>query len=275
MAPRRVKSNGATAAAGLLREWRAERAEVLAAAQAMEREGLVMGSSGNVSRRVADSDGRQLMAITSSSVAYERITGEEIVIVDFEGEPLTGDLVPSTETLTHAAIYLARPDVGAVMHTHSTYSSALAVAGLDIPPLIDEAVLALGGGVRVAEYGFPSSQELADHAVAALGRAERGAAAQPRPGGRWPLPGRGAARVPAGGAAGPRIHPRPRDGPRESAPRRRRGLGDRAVPHAPQGGAGLASRGAPAAPGPNHTEKEPASESARLPAPPPLHEREP
>ena len=169
MAPRRVKSNGATAAAGLLREWRAERAEVLAAAQAMEREGLVMGSSGNVSRRVADSDGRQLMAITSSSVAYERITGEEIVIVDFEGEPLTGDLVPSTETLTHAAIYLARPDVGAVMHTHSTYASALAVAGLDIPPLIDEAVLALGGGVRVAEYGFPSSQELADHAVAALG----------------------------------------------------------------------------------------------------------
>jgi L-fuculose-phosphate aldolase len=142
---------------------------VLAAAQAMARDGLVIGTSGNVSRRIDASDGRQLMAITASGVPYDRMGSGHIVIVDFEGEPVTGDLIPSTETLTHAAIYQARPDVGAVMHTHSIYASVLAVAGLEIPPMIDEAVLMLGGKVEVAAYGFPSSQELADHAVAALG----------------------------------------------------------------------------------------------------------
>ena len=169
MAPRRVKTNGTNVATDTLQEWQAGRAGVLAAAQAMARDGLAIGTSGNVSRRIDASDGRQLMAITASGVPYDRMGSDHIVVVDFEGEPVAGDLVPSTETLTHAAIYQARPDVGAVMHTHSIYASVLAVAGLEIPPMIDEAVLLLGGKVGVAAYGFPSSQELADHAVAGLG----------------------------------------------------------------------------------------------------------
>ena len=76
--------------------------------------------------------------------------------------------MPSTETLTHVAVYRARRDVGAVAHTHSVYASVLAVSGLDLPPIIDELVVAVGGAVRVADYGFPGSDELAERACIAL-----------------------------------------------------------------------------------------------------------
>jgi len=80
-----------------------------------------------------------------------------------------GEGVPSSETQAHLAVYRARADVGAVIHTHSIYASALAVAGLEIPPLVDEQVVALGGSVPIAEYAMSGSQELADKACAALG----------------------------------------------------------------------------------------------------------
>jgi L-fuculose-phosphate aldolase len=69
----------------------------------------------------------------------------------------------------HLAIYNARSDVQAVVHTHSTYASALAVLRLPIPQIIDELVFQLGGQVEVADYAFPGSRELADNVVEALG----------------------------------------------------------------------------------------------------------
>ena len=135
----------------------------------MYRDGLVMATSGNVSARVTGSAGRQLMAITASSTGYDQMATRDIVVVDFEGEPVLGDAVPSSESLMHGAIYAARPDANAVVHTHSAYASALAVAGLAIPALIDEMVVYVGDSVQVAEYGAPGSQELADQVVAALG----------------------------------------------------------------------------------------------------------
>jgi L-ribulose-5-phosphate 4-epimerase len=159
---------------GPAHEWRAERHAVLEAAQAMYRHGLVVAASGNVSMRVEAADGSPLLAVTASGKDYERLTLEQIVVVDLEGEPLVGDALPSTETLLHAAIYAARPDVGAVMHTHSVYASALAVAGLAIPPLIDEMVVAVGPSVEVSAYTFPGTEELGGAVVEALG--ERNAA---------------------------------------------------------------------------------------------------
>jgi L-fuculose-phosphate aldolase len=69
----------------------------------------------------------------------------------------------------HGAIYAARPDVNAIIHTHSIYATSLAVAGLTIPALMDEMVIYLGDSVQIANYGFPSSEELADEVVKALG----------------------------------------------------------------------------------------------------------
>lgn len=134
----------------------------------MHREGLVVETSGNVSARVRDGS-RDLIAITASGTAYDSMSVDDIVVVDHEGEPVLGQAIPSTELLMHAAIYEARADVGAVMHTHSTYASALAVAGLSIPPLIDEMVISLGDSVQVSAYAFPSTDELGQAVVAALG----------------------------------------------------------------------------------------------------------
>jgi L-fuculose-phosphate aldolase len=153
--------------------WLIPRMAVMEGAQAMFRAGLVVGSSGNVSARCS-ADGADYMAVTATGKDYERLTLKQIVVVDLDGEPVVGDAVPSSETLVHAAIYAARPDVGAVMHTHSVYASGLAVAGVSLPPLIDEMVLVLGGGIEVSNYAFPGTDELGTSVVAALG--ERNAA---------------------------------------------------------------------------------------------------
>ena len=151
-------------------DYAAAKRKVANAAREMAALGLVAGSSGNVSLRLPNG----LFAVTPSGVPYSRLEDGQVVIIDADAEPVDGELIPSSETLLHLAIYAARPDVGAVVHTHAIYSSVAAVAGLDVPPIIDEMMLAIGGPVRVSEYAFPGTQELADGAVAALG--ERNAA---------------------------------------------------------------------------------------------------
>jgi L-fuculose-phosphate aldolase len=149
-------------------EFVAERQEVLEAVHAIAAARLVSGASGNVSRRIRTPDG-DLVAMTASRVPYHRFTVEDVVVVDFEVEPIFGDGVPSSEALLHMAIYRARPDAGAVIHTHSVYASAFAVAGQAIPAILDEQTLTLGGPVEVADYGASASEDLARNAVTALG----------------------------------------------------------------------------------------------------------
>ena len=148
--------------------WRDAKRDVAATAREMAVLGLVTGSSGNVSLRLEPHDSRELIAITPSGKPYPTLNDEDIVIVDHEVEPVDGELVPSSETLLHVSIYEARPDAGAVIHTHSVFSSVAAVAGMDIPPIIDEMMITIGGPIKVSEYAFPGSQQLADKVVAAL-----------------------------------------------------------------------------------------------------------
>ncbi len=149
-------------------DFQRERAEVVNAVRRIVDAGLVAGSSGNVSRRIRRADG-DLIAVTASRVPYHRFTLGDVVVVDFEIEPVVGDGVPSSESLAHVAVYSARLDVGAVIHTHSVHASAFAVAGTPIPAILDEQVIILGGAVEVAEYGASASDDLAEKAVAALG----------------------------------------------------------------------------------------------------------
>ncbi len=144
-----------------------ERQAVLDAVQRIVAMGLVSGASGNVSCRIRRDEG-DLFAVTASRVPYHRLSADDVLIVDAEVDPLWGDGVPSSESLVHMAVYHARPDVGAVIHTHSPYASAFAAAGREIPPILDEQVVSLGGAVNAAEYGAAASQELADRAVEAL-----------------------------------------------------------------------------------------------------------
>ena len=145
-----------------------ERTEVLEAVRRIVALGLVAGASGNVSRRI-ERGGESLFAVTASRVPYHRFGIDDVLVVDADIEPLVGDGVPSSESLAHLAIYNARRDVGAVIHTHSVYASAFAAAGRPIPCVLDEQVLTLGGQVDVAAYASSASDELAANAVAALG----------------------------------------------------------------------------------------------------------
>ena len=87
----------------------------------------------------------------------------------FDGNIVEGTKKPTIETGLHLAIYKARPEVNAVVHTHPMYSMVFSCCGEDIPLVIDEAAQTLGGTVKTAEYALPGSPELAQNCVEALG----------------------------------------------------------------------------------------------------------
>jgi len=92
--------------------------------------GLVLFTFGNVS--VADHESG-VFAIKPSGVAYDDLAPEKMVIVDFDGKIIEGDLRPSSDTKTHAVLYKHWPEIGGIVHTHSTYATAWAQSQRDIP----------------------------------------------------------------------------------------------------------------------------------------------
>jgi len=142
------------------------RANVLETALKMVKAGLVVAKEGNVSARVP---GERRIAITPSRHPYELMKVSDILIVDFDEKVVLGKRKPSTETKMHIAIFKARSDVGAVLHTHSPYASALScVNGTKIPPLMDEQTIYLGGDVGATPYAVAGSAEIAANAANAL-----------------------------------------------------------------------------------------------------------
>jgi L-fuculose-phosphate aldolase len=109
-----------------------------------------------------------MFVITPSGMPYGCLKPEDTVIINFAGDVVEGGRKPSSETPLHSAIYRARQDVTAVVHTHSTYASACAVARMAIPPILEDLVQVVGGGVDVAEYALPGSEQLAENALRAL-----------------------------------------------------------------------------------------------------------
>jgi L-fuculose-phosphate aldolase len=97
-------------------DYLSERQEVLEAVRRIVELGLVAHASGNVSRRIPTSEG-ELFAITVSRVPYHRFGIDDVLVVDPNIDPVVGDGIPSSESLAHLAVYAARPDTGAVIHT--------------------------------------------------------------------------------------------------------------------------------------------------------------
>lgn len=108
------------------------RQRVLEANLALPAHGLVTLTWGNVSGIDRD---RGLVAIKPSGVAYESMRAEDIVVVDLDGNRVEGDRRPSTDTPSHLALYRAFDEIGAVVHTHSTWATAWAQAEREIPIL--------------------------------------------------------------------------------------------------------------------------------------------
>ena len=148
--------------------WESERKLLWEVVQEMARRGLVSGSNGNASLRLHDTGAQDLILITPSQIPYGQLTPEDLAVIDFDGAPVEERHTPSSETPIHLQVYKQRPDVGAVMHTHSPFASVAAVAGMEIPPIVDETVFLVGGAVKVAEYGFPATEELAERVCLAL-----------------------------------------------------------------------------------------------------------
>ncbi|MFQ5861226.1 MAG: class II aldolase/adducin family protein [Dehalococcoidia bacterium] len=149
-------------------QWDTHKRLLWETAQEMARRGLVTGTSGNASLRLPSGAQGELLAITPTQRPYSQLAPEEMVVLDLEGEQVEGELAPSSETALHLAIYRARRDVGAVLHTHSVFASVLAVTGTELPPIVDEMVVLVGGPVKVAQYAFPGTEELAQRALEAL-----------------------------------------------------------------------------------------------------------
>ncbi|NPV70089.1 MAG: class II aldolase/adducin family protein [Firmicutes bacterium] len=142
------------------------RETVLKAALEMSRLGLIRGTSGNISARDSATG---YVAITPTSLPYETLKTEDIPVVTVSGEVVEGKHKSSSETPMHTAIYRARPDVMAVIHTHSVYATVFSVLNRPLPVVTVPLVFA-GGPVPVAPFALPGSNELADVAVKALGK---------------------------------------------------------------------------------------------------------
>jgi L-fuculose-phosphate aldolase len=141
------------------------RPQMIETIKVMCRDNLVLGTWGNVSAR----EGQGSMWITPSGMGYEDLQDADLVLLDLDGSRRSGRWKPSSEWRLHAAIYRARPDCRAVVHTHSVHATAFAIAGISIPPVVEDLVQIVGGGVRTAEYTLPGTWELADNCVRSLG----------------------------------------------------------------------------------------------------------
>lgn len=141
------------------------RKAVIEASLKMFHSSLVVGTWGNISARV---DGGDLFAITPSGMDYENINPEDIVILNFNGDVVVGNKKPSIEYHLHLEIYKARKDVNAIVHTHSEFCTAMAIARKPIPAAAEDCIQIVGGDVRVSEYKLPGTSELGASVVEAL-----------------------------------------------------------------------------------------------------------
>lgn len=131
----------------------------------MNASGLNQGTSGNVSARSGE-----YLLITPSGLPYGEMTPETIVAMplDRDDGSFEGDLAPSSEWRFHLDIVRARPEVGAVVHTHSTYATALAICGREIPAVHYMIAAAGGPTIRIAPYATYGTAELSRNALTAL-----------------------------------------------------------------------------------------------------------
>ncbi|MDD2585324.1 MAG: class II aldolase/adducin family protein [Syntrophomonadaceae bacterium] len=148
----------------------AERNEVLQTAQEISAAKLVNGTWGNVSRRV---DEQPLMVITPSGMDYNTMTLEDMALIDFDFNLVEGEYKPSSETPLHLAIYKNRSDIGAIVHVHSPWATAFAVAHQDIPVILEETAQVIGHPVKVASYARCGSSELATNVINNLGKHDK------------------------------------------------------------------------------------------------------
>jgi L-ribulose-5-phosphate 4-epimerase len=127
------------------------RREVCALHEQLTRYALVTWTAGNVSARVP---GHPLLVIKPSGVSYDDLTPENMVVCDLDGQVLDGNQAPSSDTEAQAYVYRAMPEVGGVVHTHSTYATAWASRGEPIPCVLTMCADEFGGAIPVGPFAI-------------------------------------------------------------------------------------------------------------------------
>ena len=141
---------------------REKRQSIIDACRSMNALGINQGTSGNISLRHGEG-----LLITPTSTPYEAMQPEQIVFMDLDGSHDPAQR-PSSEWRFHLDVLKARPEINAVVHAHPTYSTILAIMGLEIRPIHYMIACAGGDTIRVAPYATFGTQELSEHAVRAL-----------------------------------------------------------------------------------------------------------
>lgn len=133
------------------------RVELVRLHRELVRWGLVVWTGGNVSARVP---GAELMVIKPSGVSYDDLTPESMVVCDLDGNVVEGDLAPSSDTAAHAYVYRELPEVGGVVHTHSTYAVAWAAHGEPVPCVLTAMADEFGGAIPVAPFALVGDESI-------------------------------------------------------------------------------------------------------------------
>ncbi|MEU8183225.1 L-ribulose-5-phosphate 4-epimerase [Micromonospora sp. NPDC049044] len=126
---------------------------------------LVAWTAGNVSARVP---GRNLMVIKPSGVGYDELTADTMVVCDLDGVLVEGEFAPSSDTAAHAYVYRSMPEVGGVVHTHSSYATAWAARGESIPCYLTAQADEFGGEIPVGPFALIGGDDIGKGIVSTL-----------------------------------------------------------------------------------------------------------
>jgi L-ribulose-5-phosphate 4-epimerase len=141
------------------------RQEVCALHAELVRYELVVWTAGNVSGRVP---GEDVMVIKPSGISYEDLTPESMVVCSLDGSVLEGDYAPSSDTASHAFVYRSMDEVHGVVHTHSTYASAWAARGEEIPCVLTAMGDEFGGPIPLGPFALIGGEEIGEGVVETL-----------------------------------------------------------------------------------------------------------
>jgi L-ribulose-5-phosphate 4-epimerase len=131
----------------------------------LPRWGLVVWTAGNVSQRLRSAD---LFVIKPSGVTYDELTAESMVVCDLDGNLVDGDRSPSSDTAAHAYVYRHMPEVGGVVHTHSTYATAWAARGEPVPCVLTMMADEFGGDIPIGPFALIGDDSIGQGIVETL-----------------------------------------------------------------------------------------------------------
>jgi L-ribulose-5-phosphate 4-epimerase len=135
----------------------AVRRDVSALHAELVRYNLVAWTAGNISGRVAGAD---LFVIKPSGVDYDQIAPDNMILCDLDGGVVEGDLSPSSDTAAHAYVYREMPEVGGVVHTHSSYASAWAARGEPLPCVLTAMADEFGGEIPIGPFALIGNDDI-------------------------------------------------------------------------------------------------------------------